>query len=292
MIDYITLFSDYNITYALAGKNIGRDFIGVNCPWCDDTSFHGGFPANGDTIYNCWRCGGHNHKYTLAKLLGVKNIDEIVDIYEEPSVKVEKRTFVPTDKVEVPGGPLEWYHKQYLIERRYDPEQLVQKYKVQGTAPYSTYGSRIYFPIMYKGDVVSYQGRSTVPTTYRYLAAKQEDEKIFHKHLLYNIDNCDDTVIVVEGIFDVLRLGDNSCATFGTSYTPQQLLLLKDFNRIFLLYDGDSNAQTKAKKATGMLSNIVKGEIHVVTLPQGQDPDSLSDEEARYLMRLLRRKVF
>ena len=107
-------------------------------------------------------------------------------------------------------------------------------------------------------------------------------KKRFHKHVLYNIDNCkSDTVVMVEGIFDVMRLGKyDVCASFGTSFMAEQLLLLKPYKRIFMLYDSEGPAQEKAKKAANMITNITRGEVYNVNLGTGGDPDDLSNEDA------------
>ena len=44
MLDYITLFEDYGVDYATEGPNVGNNYIGIMCPWCGDTSYHGGVP--------------------------------------------------------------------------------------------------------------------------------------------------------------------------------------------------------------------------------------------------------
>jgi len=296
MINYIQLFDDYSVDYATEGKNVGQNFIGLHCPWCGDSSYHGGVPKDGTERFSCWRCGNHGLKQTLATILGVKNVDIILDGYRDDFVTVnEKRTSdCGVSHVSVPGSELQWYHKTYLQNRRYDPELLMQKYKVAGTEPLSDYGARVYFPIIYKGEVVSYQGRSINPyDTYRYMTASPQEEKMFHKHLLYNYDFCkEDFIVLVEGVFDALRLGDSACATFGTQFMAEQLLLVKPFKRVFMLYDNEFTAQEKAKKAANMVGGLIDGEVMVVNLGGSKDPDDLSDDDARCLMSEFRRVVY
>lgn len=299
MIDYLQLFDDYAIDYALEGKNVGNNFIGIHCPWCNDSSYHGGVPKDGSEKFSCWRCGTHSVRATLAVILHVKNIDTILQSYDGGSDlhrHLHRQTTGGVNHVTVPGDTLQWYHEKYLVKRRYDPDYLVAKYKVQGTTPYETdfkMRSKVIFPISYNQEIVSYQGRSIRDdAVYRYITAPPEEEKIFHKHLLYNLDYCkEDWVVMVEGVFDALRLGDNACATFGTTFLPQQLLLLKPYKRIYMLYDNEFNAQEKARKAASMLSSIVDGEVYVTDIGQGKDPDDLSDDDARYVMNEFRRVV-
>jgi hypothetical protein len=297
MLDYLTFFEDYGIDYATEGPNVGNNYIGVMCPWCGDTSYHGGVPKNGQHKFTCWRCGGHSLEATLSRMTGLKDIQSILSKYDDgaSTFNTEQRVLVhPERKVVVPGGDLEWYHRKYLEKRRYDPDYLIREYKVKGTTPTSEQGTRVYFPIYYGGEVVSYQGRSIRDDAYlRYLTASPDEEKVFHKSILFNLDNCkSETIVMVEGVFDALRLGKyDVCATFGTGFMPEQLLLLKPYKRIFMLYDSEIPAQEKAKKAANMIANISGGEVYTVNLGEG-DPDELSDDDAKKLMNDLRRKVY
>jgi len=90
MIDYIKLFDDYNVDYATEGKNVGRDFIGLHCPWCGDSSYHGGVPKNGSEVFRCWRCGGHGLKQSLSIIMGIREIDMVLDNYRDSVEIVEK----------------------------------------------------------------------------------------------------------------------------------------------------------------------------------------------------------
>ena len=296
MIDFVRMFDDYSIDYALEGKNVGQSFVGVHCPWCDDSSYHGGVPRDGGERFSCWRCGSHPFKQTLSIILGAKNVDSILDMYRDDSIDeiIKVPVVSGVSHVTVPGGPLQWYHKKYLEGRRYDPDKLSAVYGVTGTEPYSEYGARVYFPIRFKGETVSFQGRSIREDAYyRYLTAKPEEEKIFHKHLLYNLDLCtDDYIVLVEGVFDALRLGNGACATFGTSYLTEQLLHLKPYKRVFMLYDSEPVAQAKAKKAGDTISHMIRGGVYILDIGQGHDPDDLSDEDARVLMSDIRRVVY
>lgn len=296
MIDYIRLLDDYGAPYALEGPNVGTQFIGVNCPWCDDDSFHGGLPRNGMERYTCWRCGGHNVKYTLSRILGIPNIEEILRLYDDGFVSDvvtrEVDTYRPDYTVVMPGGPLEWYHRKYLESRRYDPSFLERKYGLTGTHPLSDYGSRVYAPIYHKGELVSFQGRAVMKGVEpKYMAARPSEERMLHKHVLYNQDNCTkDFIVLVEGVYDVFRLGDNAAATFGTAFSPHQLLHVKQYDRVFMLYDSEGDAQARAKDAAGLMATLVP-DVAIVDIGQG-DPDDLGDDDAAKLMAEIGRKVF
>jgi len=42
---------DYSVSYTTSGKNVSQGWIGVQCPFCDDHSSHGGFNIN-EGYYN------------------------------------------------------------------------------------------------------------------------------------------------------------------------------------------------------------------------------------------------
>lgn len=300
MIDLTRMFSDYSIDYVEGPtKDVSAAFIGVSCPFCGKSGYHGGFARDTSkgVSYNCWVCGTHSGYKALQILLGTKYINPILEAYSDDSIMSmpsEKKIIEGVDKVLVPGGNLDWYHKKYLEKRRYDPDYLVQKYHITGTTPSDTFGARIYFPIIYQGEVASYQGRSIDKNAYlRYLTAAPDKERVHHKNILFNYDNAiEDFIVLVEGIFDSIRLGDGAVCTFGTTFKREQLLLLKDYKRIFLLYDDEHMAQVKARKAAADIQNIASGEVSILNLGNTGDPDDLADDDAKYLMNELRRRYY
>jgi len=82
----------------------------------------------------------------------------------------------------------------------------------------------------------------------------------------------------VEGYFDHLALYragiKNALATCGTALTDGHIALLKKHaERVFLLFDGD-NAGRKATVKAMELCLEQRLPVYVITLPQGDDPDS------------------
>lgn len=303
----LTSFCDaQNVMYVVEGKNVSSsgEYLGINCPFCGDTGFHGGW-RYADAGFTCWRCGyhstkdllqmlipGHPHPYTVLNQYGGVDNQAAVTKLMEHSVKPELKINYDLVALDLPGTTMDWYHRQYLAERGYDADKLEVDYHLLGTTPAYKYGSRIVIPIYYQNSVVSWQTRAIDKrSSLRYITAKPEEERIFHKHLLYNIDKCvGDSVIVVEGVFDVFRLGPNNvCASFGTSFLPEQLLHLKNKRRVFMLFDTDDlRAQQKARTAASMLQSLGVQEVYNVDLGAGQgDPGDLDDDQASYLVKQL-----
>lgn len=98
----------------------------------------------------------------------------------------------------------------------------------------------------------------------------------------------DERVLVVEGFFDVIRLMaagvESVVAPMGTALTDAQAGILRKYTRnAYLLYDSDQ-AGLKATFRSGdeLLSQGMT--VSVVTLPDGEDPDSyVSDHGAKGL---------
>ena len=81
------------------------------------------------------------------------------------------------------------------------------------------------------------------------------------------------------------RLGSGACATFGMNFMPQQVLLLaKNFDEIFILYDTEELAQDQANKLYHQLRGYDK-KVEILFLSADLDPGDLSNDEAKYIMK-------
>lgn len=280
---------DFNIPFFKEGKNVQKGWIAINCPFCSrDFSHHGGFnPTKG--FYTCWKCGFHPLKNVIHELTGESPIP-IIKRYETDRIKETSIKKTPVEYVNLPGKNLQPRHKNYLIKRGFDPDLLEKKYKLKGTDHTGgMYKFRIIAPIFFQTDLVSFQSRDiTNKQELRYKACAKEYEKIFHKDILYNIDNCTgDSVIVTEGIVDVWRMGDDCCCTFGIGYRKQQVYLLSRYKYIFIIFDTDDNgvAQEKAVKLAKELS-LLGCIVENIVLDSG-DVGDMSQFEAEYLKKQL-----
>jgi DNA primase len=88
----------------------------------------------------------------------------------------------------------------------------------------------------------------------------------------------DERVLLVEGYFDCLRLHlagiESAVAPLGTALTEAQAELIRKYTgTVFLLYDSDK-AGLKATFRAGDVLLHQGCKVHVVTLPDGEDPDT------------------
>lgn len=286
---------DYNIPFRKEGPNAHSGWIQICCPICGDDNYHGGLNLS-KGYYNCWKCGSHSLDYLIFKLLkcSFKEAKEIVKTYKGSSSldrkeSLEKDFNKPTTFA-LPKyfGPIKGAYKRYLEDRDFDPKFLEKKYNLKASGPSGNYKFRIIAPIYYERQIVSFQGRDiTGNQSARYKVCDKEKELVHHKNILYNLDNCrKDTIIVVEGFFDSLRIGDDCAATFGTEWTIEQFIILRNrFKRIFIIYDNEREAQNKAKKLAISLVSFGK-EVENFRLDKG-DPADLSPDDALHLRREL-----
>jgi DNA primase len=151
--------------------------------------------------------------------------------------------------------------------------------------------SRLLFPIHdLRGRVVGFGGRILADAQPKYL--NSPETPVFRKGtLLYNLQVAknairkDETVIVVEGYFDAIRMTlagfDNVVAPLGTALTPDQASLLARFAKAaVLVYDSDQpGLRATFRSGDELLRQGIR--VSVVTLPPGEDPDSLVQKGGR-----------
>jgi DNA primase len=135
-----------------------------------------------------------------------------------------------------------------------------------------------------RGRPVGFGGRLLGPGEPKYLNSPETE--IFHKgKQLYNLHQAkmairkEETVILVEGYFDVLRLVlagvEHVVAPLGTALTADQAILLKRFVKdATLLYDSDrAGLQATFRTGDELLRHGFR--VRVATLPPGEDPDTI-----------------
>lgn len=163
--------------------------------------------------------------------------------------------------------------------------------------PRPRFRDRLIFPILDAGaHTVGFGGRLLGPGEPKYL--NSAESSVFSKgRLLYNLSNArnairrDERVILVEGYFDVVRLVDagleSVVAPMGTALAEgQSELLAKYAKNAFLLYDSDAPGQKASFRAADVL--LTKGmTVRVVTLPEGEDPDTFVAKHGRDAMEKL-----
>jgi len=94
--------------------------------------------------------------------------------------------------------------------------------------------------------------------------------------------------MVVEGFFDCLRVHQagyrNVVALMGVSLSEaQEQLLLERFPQLVLMLDGDEAGRRVSQQLAARLWGKVS--LSMVGVPSGRQPDQLSSEEIRQILR-------
>lgn len=298
-IDFKRMFDDLHIEHRDDTK---RSWIHVNCKFCKnppDTHFNGGFYELNPHFY-CWRCGSHSHYDAVAKLLNV-NISDVKKLFQTYTYISEKKApdrIAKAEHLDLPGFRLNDNEKQYLTNRGYDVEYLVNKFHLRGGGIVGEWSYRILVPIYYKGVLVSWTGRSILDRKIidelkipRYKNLAIEQSVINPKEIFFNLDNCNsDSVILVEGPFDVLRMSEDAICSLGTSVTrEQELFLANNFKKVFIAFDNEPAAQTKARHlGMNLVSAGLKVEVVNICEDFGKnDPGELTEDEVNQIKKEL-----
>lgn len=275
------------IEWRVKGKNLSGKYIGINCPFCNDTTYHGGINPKTPLWYSCWRCGNFRIEKVISSLLKISwnaaahrvRESELTEEYQEA---IEKKPFsLPED-----CHSMRKRHKDYLRERGFDPDFLEKEYGLLGTGQYSDYPNRVIVPVNCRERTVSFIGRDiSGEQSARYKACAEEKEVIHYKKLLYNYDRAvlQDRCIVVEGVTGVWKLGKHAVATFGIRYTPEQLKLLIVFKKIIVFFDSDPKARIFSERLCNSLETFgIKTENYF--LDDGRDSGELTQEEVKEII--------
>ena len=178
----------------------------------------------------------------------------------------------------------------------YDDPQLVEAGLVisdEGKR-YDRFRGRVMFPIRSsRGQVLGFGARILDTGEPKYL--NSPETPIFRKgHELYGLHEARDAIrksgraIVVEGYMDVIRLAqagfDESVAALGTAVTSAHVsALFKAADHVIFAFDGDAAGRKAARRALEAALPVIADtkRASFISLPEGQDPDSLIGEKGR-----------
>ena len=296
MYDILSFLSEYSIPYKSSGKNVSTGWVEVKChaPLCNDPSEHLGINLSSGS-FHCWKCGNKGNFYTLVSQLTKERrnkIEEIVAHFQiglatkkQEHIKktIQEENILPKVLTKLPN-----LHKEYLIERGFDPKEIQREYKIVAQYHTGDYSYRLIIPVFVEGKMVTFTSRDvTGEQKLKYKSCPNEKSIIPIKQCLYNIDSVQQggNILIVEGVFDVWRMGGSCIATFGTEVTKAQIYLLieKELTNIYIMYDSD--AYKKSEQLAYKLSPFTK-KVEVIKLSK-EDPANLSHQEALEIRKSL-----
>lgn len=281
-----------NIPWIAEGHHHCRDgWIQLDCPFCGPESekWHCGYNLGWGNL-NCWVCGKIAVLDTLiAASSGVPESEirrmlktlEKVDDDDRPIAFIRTKLILP-DCV----GPLLRAHKKYLHDRNFDVDYLKKIWEIRGIGIAPELSWRVFIPIMYRGECVSWTTRALNNNGKRYISARPAQEKISIKQILYGDDWVRGTIIINEGPTDAWAIGPGAAATCGTGYTQAQLLAMSRHPQRYVCFDNEPDAQRRARALVDDLA-MFPGHTANIQL-DAHDAGSAKPREIRQLRKLLK----
>ncbi len=168
---------------------------------------------------------------------------------------------------------------------------------------YDRFRGRLMFPIFNENDkVVGFGGRKLYEDDPGGKYINSPETKIYNKSkILYGLNfakesiRTQDFVILVEGYMDVIALSQagitNVVASSGTSLTEEQVKLVSRYSKnVVIIFDADLAGIKAAKRGIEIILEAGL-ELSVVSLPEGEDPDSLINKKGKEeIQKLLNNK--
>ena len=257
----------------------GRDYL-IKCLNPDHSDSNPSFRVDKVSgVAHCFACG---FKTNLFKYYGVFTNPIPIKIMALKEKLDALKKF--GQELELPQGYTPWT-KQF---RGVSPATL-KHFGAFYTNQVEKLQDRIVFPIKdITQKTVVFVGRHTMSSgNPRYINYPQGVKiPLFPAHLPTGYSS----MVIVEGLFDMLNLHDNGCenviCAFGTKTlqndTKQKLLPFRaqGITHIYLLFDGDEAGRSAAKD----LKPVLEAEgfiVEIVDLPDGTDPGDLDAENVR-----------
>jgi hypothetical protein len=129
-------------------------------------------------------------------------------IVKEPEFKFDKPVFKKKVKIGLPKATVNEDAKKYLEDRNIDPDKFyyAERFKEWTNTMVHTFDDlkydepRIIIPLIYKDELVGYQGRALGPSKVKYITVMLDDDA----PKIYGLDNIrtDAPIYITEGPFD------------------------------------------------------------------------------------------
>ena len=274
----LDLLKDKGVAFSVSG----RDYV-TSCFNPDHNDSNPSFRIDRSTgIAHCFSCGFKTNIFKYYGLLTNNLSVRIAKLKEKLNVLKESSNGL---------DPLEGA-KPINKSFRNVSVQTLRHFKAFETDQVEKMIDRIVFPITdVRGKTVCYVGRHSMSNgnpryvnypsgvTIPLFPAKFEEK--------YR------TIILVEGIFDMLNCYDkglrNTVCTFGTSKllndVKEKMLSYKvmGIEKVFILYDGDDAGREAARKIKPLIEEA--GFLtEIIDLPEGQDPGVITQEDVNSLI--------
>ncbi len=155
---------------------------------------------------------------------------------------------------------------------------------------YDRFRNRLIFPLTnVVGEIIGYAGRTLGADVAKYM--NTPETVLFDKgRMLYALDKAkkhaeSGGLILTEGYMDVIALHgagvSNAVASMGTALTENQVDLLRRYTKkLHICYDSDFAGDNASMRGIELLVEK-EFDVKVLTLPEGDDPDSVVARDGR-----------
>lgn len=299
LFDARDYFNARKIEYITEGKDVTSGWLGIRCPFCDDTGHHLGINLSSNLI-SCWRCGVKGPVTKIVQEIERISFQEALEVLEKfprPFYQqtIESPKYIPKKGFKLPEkfsrvfpNNVPSHVKRFLRSRGFDPQTIVSQKELY-FANYNShkYCLRLIVPIFMNRKMVSFVARDTTgKAIQKYLNCPNDQSLIPIKETLYGYDDVPpgSNIIIVEGVFDQWKLGCGALATYGTQWTFEQIQLIKSLrpSKVFILFDNEPDAQKSAYK---LAKNIWFADTENLTLKELKDPGELDYNGAKEVRR-------
>ncbi|MBQ0032077.1 MAG: DNA primase [bacterium] len=183
---------------------------------------------------------------------------------------------------------MKWAEKYGYTAAEMEEAGVIKPPRGPGDQGYHRFGGRLMFSIKDKqGRVVAFSGRQLVASKNSGKYVNSPETLIFKKsNVLFGFDKAAGNIaksphheaVVCEGQIDTIRLHISgfpvAVASQGTAFTEEHVKMLKKVaDQVVLVFDDDA-AGHKATIRTAGLFLAAEMPVRVVSLPEGDDPDS------------------
>lgn len=289
--------SENGVPFARAGEHhhVTRRFLGVDCPRCSPGSgrFRLGLRLDLRQAV-CWVCGSVRIGDALAEVTGLP-LPEVLDWMRlaEKGLSSPSKETSRGSRVKLPRGleALGRAHRAFLRGRGFEAEEIERVWGIRGLGMDADLSWRIWIPVNDRnGRLASWTTRAIGTRGRRYISARPEEERVPLKSLLYGEDLAGDRIVVVEGPTDAWAIGPGAVATFGLSYTDEQVAAVARHPTRAVCFDAEPGARLAAERLIRRLEGL-PGRTEIIELETGKDPASIDPGELEELKNWVRGKV-
>ena len=183
---------------------------------------------------------------------------------------------------------MKWAEKYNFTAEELSDAGVIKPPRGPGDRGYHRFGGRLMFSIRDKrGRVVAFSGRQLVASKNSGKYVNSPETPIFKKsNVLFGFDKAAGNIaksahreaIVCEGQIDTIRLHVSgfpvAVASQGTAFTEEHVKMLKKVaDQVALVFDDDAAGRKAAIRTAGLFL-AAEMPVRVVSLPEGDDPDS------------------